>query len=562
MFIRRATVSALAVAASATAILSSPGINGVVDTKLYDDMLDAVRVMQDGYFEAGAGTWPSAIDWTRAVMGTCIVGAMQSLSDGFEILREHEGHDFKATENLISLYFSHIVGFYFGQDVLSLYHQAHDDMLWVVLGWLDAIKFAKRHSKTHHEDPSQHFPGQSWYGTTWASSFAHRARIFWHKAAAGWDTELCGGGMNWDPKKTPYKNAITNELYISASAAMYLHFPGDNSDSPFIIQTRGPPDSDSGTTWPPHDTKYRIAAVDAHKWLRESQMINDKGLYTDGFHISKWQKGANNTGKKCDARDEMVYTYNQGVILSGLRDLFSMTDEAKYLEEGHRLIRDVILATGWDRETDAPFQDLTKLTGRGLPKWYGLGRAGVLEDLCDAVGDCRQDVQTFKGIWMHHFTAFCTPLGLKQGQATSSRFDDQHATWLEKRHTTACKEYASWLRHNANAALGTRRDGKFGMWWTPGLLRHLDRADLIIKPKDAPLPDGAVDYRNHGVPNEPLWVLVPTSPHPDDGTQKPIMHQRDARPLDVNDRGRGRTVETQGGGLAVLRALWENSRLP
>jgi hypothetical protein len=26
---------------------------------------------------------------------------------------------------------------------------------------------------------------------------------------------------------------------------------------------------------------------------------------------------------------------------------------------------------------------------------------------------------------------------------------------------------------------------------------------------------------------------------------------------DLNDRGRGRTVETQGGGISVLRALWE-----
>ena len=32
-------------------------------------------------------------------------------------------------------------------------------------------------------------------------------------------------------------------------------------------------------------------------------------------------------------------------------------------------------------------------------------------------------------------------------------------------------------------------------------------------------------------------------------------------PCDLNDRGRGRTVETQSGGLAVLRAMWEFNRL-
>ncbi len=34
-----------------------------------------------------------------------------------------------------------------------------------------------------------------------------------------------------------------------------------------------------------------------------------------------------------------------------------------------------------------------------------------------------------------------------------------------------------------------------------------------------------------------------------------------AKGTDPNNRGRGRTVETQGGGLAVLRALWEVGRL-
>ena len=28
-------------------------------------------------------------------------------------------------------------------------------------------------------------------------------------------------------------------------------------------------------------------------------------------------------------------------------------------------------------------------------------------------------------------------------------------------------------------------------------------------------------------------------------------------PSDLNDRGRGRTIETQGSGLAVVRAMWE-----
>lgn len=550
------------------------------DPRLFDDTLDALKVLQEAYFQPWVGTWPSAIDWTAAVMGSHIAGTLKSLSKGLEVLGRDQVEDFKKKENTISLYFSQLIGFYFGQDAFSLRNQAFDDMLWVVLGWLDTIKFIKEYSKTHYEanlrvaDSTEPLHNQTWHGELWSPAFAHRARIFWHLASTGWDTKLCGGGMNWNPRLTPYKNAITNELYIAGSIAMYLHFPGDSNAAPFGVDYDPElPDTPTASEWAPRDPKYLAAAVKGYVWLASSGMTNDQGLYADGFHISGYKRGSNNT--QCDQRDEMVYTYNQGVLLSGQRGLFEVSGRVEYIQEGHKLIQSVIRATGWNLGRNQPVDNLQGLFPGQLPPWHGLGRAGVLEDACDVTATCSQDAQTFKGIWMHHFTEFCAPLGELSRQ--SSKWGMNAVEAAKKDHISACKSYLGWLKHNADAARRARNlEGKFGMWWTVGLLGSITTTNIQIGPDTLPKMDGAVDYRNKGVPNEPEWTGHPTR---QSGVFDGI-HGPGQRPMgessndgsstfvtrgtiypDPNDRGRGRTVETQSGGLAVLRALWELSKL-
>ena len=58
------------------------------------------------------------------------------------------------------------------------------------------------------------------------------------------------------------------------------------------------------------------------------------------------------------------------------------------------------------------------------------------------------------------------------------------------------------------------------------------------------IADSHIDLRKrHNSPEDPDF---PASP---------------PRTMDLNDRGRGRTVETQAGGVAVLRAMWEFMRM-
>ncbi|KAL8699621.1 MAG: hypothetical protein Q9201_005897 [Fulgogasparrea decipioides] len=538
----------------------------------FSALLDALGVMQSHFFAIWQGQWPHAIDWTAAVMGTHVSATLAAMTETWRYSarrQSHHGHheENQARENRINRYFTQITSFYFGENAFSLRTQAYDDMLWVVLGWLESIKFINLHSQLHYppstnpdEDVKASRGNSSlWYARQFIPQFAHRARLFYDLASKGWDTSLCGGGMVWNPYLAPYKNAITNQLFISASIGMYLHFPGDHNSSPFSI--RNPVRQPTGL--PPakaHDPQYLENAVEAYQWLKTSGMTNGKGLYVDGFHIKGWTGGKNgSTGTgKCDLRDNMVYTYNQGVILSGLRGLWEATGSKDYLEDGHTLIRNVIAATGWyNRGTRWRWQ------------WSGLGRNGVMEEACDSMGTCSQNGHTFKGIFFHHLNLFCSPLpqtAFVEGSFRAFGAGRHLFSWHERQ----CREYGSWLRHNAQAAYVTRDDeGEFGTWWgIPGKNRSPAEHDMTHDEGFGLPSDDGTDYRNQGVPIDEVWRLPEdqiwqqNKSDDNDSTavkQKANIDEHLSRHTiwDPNDRGRGRTVETQSGGLAILRALWQ-----
>ena len=515
------------------------------------DLITALYVMRDSYFEFWVGTWPESIDWTAAVMGTQVSAAVNAISAScwFDTCPANgDGVD----ENLINAHFAQIPAFYFGENAIGLRAQAYDDMLWVVLGWLEAVQTIGAHSDRHFSAGG----ADGWHAKSLVPGFAHRARIFWDLASKGWDTALCGGGMLWNPYVTPYKNAITNQLWIAASVSMYLYFPGDDNASPLHVDPAKPADPPGAK----HDPKFLDAALAGYRWLRASNMTNEKGLYVDGFHIRDWRSDDAPGTAQCDERNDDVYTYNQGVILSGQRGLFLATGDAQYLSHGHALLRNVLAATGWSRENATAARSGT---------WAGLGRDGVLEEACDAAGDCSQNGQTFKGIFFHHLAVFCAPLPVR-GQ--SPRLDGVFHPAdpeLAELHRRACVEYTPWLERNTEAALGTLdEDGKFGEWWSPGLKEDGAR---LMREEVGSRGAGGADYRNRGIPDDATWRKTPGAEEPKadlpgvgrlDGALARRTQRAGEGALsspegdDPNERGRGRTVETQSGGVAVLRAIY------
>ncbi|PKS12775.1 hypothetical protein jhhlp_000986 [Lomentospora prolificans] len=543
----------------------------LANSSLLEYAYTSVATMQNEFFIRYQGTWPRAIDWTAAFIHTSLSAMTDSLS---KALAEPQTKDVENSMvlNMVDTYFSQIVGFYFGQDYISLRHQAFDDILWVVLGWLESTNFIRSHSDLHYprggnwdSDASHNLRdtllNQPWHGNHWTEAFAHRERTFWELATKGWGEDLCNGGINWNPRFLTYKNAITNELWIAASAKMYLDFPGDKIASPLSVD-----DPSAG-----RNRTFLEAAMRGYEWLMNVNMTNDAGLFVDGFHISNRHK--NNT--KCDLRDEMVYTYNQGVVLTGQRALWEATGGVAFLNDGHHLIQSVIKATGWDLTSSQPIDE----TIRGkLPPWRGLGRGGIIEEACDSVARCSQNGQTFKGIYFHHLTYFCRPLTEPLEEVDNQAFD-----LVAHAHAQACRQYVPWIAHNAEAALSTRDSrGVMGMWW--GAEKFGDAPEVWDSEQNDAADPHAVDYRNFGVPNDQVWRAVGVEQEALPGVD---LSQRDRRQdgalqadsirvdaqhrmaggiskkptrKDPNTRGRGRTVETQNSGLEVLRAWYELSQ--
>lgn len=155
-----------------------------------------------------------------------------------------------------------------------------------------------------------------------------------------WNTSTCGGGVIWNIPDLSYKNAISNELYIKLAASLHNRIPGD--------------------------TKYLGRAVEGWDWFNRSGMINSARLVNDGL-----AEGSNGT---CVNNGDTTWTYNQGVILGALSELYIATGEGRYL--------------------DAASSIADATTSSSL-----LSPGGILKEPCETTGGCDNNQQAFKGIF-------------------------------------------------------------------------------------------------------------------------------------------------------------------
>jgi predicted alpha-1,6-mannanase (GH76 family) len=156
------------------------------------------------------------------------------------------------------------------------------------------------------------FDDNGWWALAWVaaydltgdSRYLDAARAIFEHNQDGWDG-TCGGGLWWNQERE-YKNAITNELFLTLAALLHQRTSGDRD--------------------------YRAWALRAWEWLDASGLIGPGGLINDGLTAAC----ANNSGT--------TWTYNQGVILGGLAALYQITGDRAYLQRGQD-IADAALST-------------------------------------------------------------------------------------------------------------------------------------------------------------------------------------------------------------------------
>ncbi len=184
----------------------------------------------------------------------------------------------------------------------------YDDEGWWALAWLDVHKLG---------DDGRYL--------------AMSESIF-EDMSGGW-SETCGGGIWWK-KNEHYKNAIANELFLSLAVRLA--------------------EATSGA----ERAHYLEWAKREEQWFVASGMINDQGLVNDGLDAS------------CRNNNETTWSYNQGVILSGLAGYSRLAHDAAAMALADRIAESVS-----NRLVD---------------------HEGVLHDVCEP--NCGTDGVQFKGI--------------------------------------------------------------------------------------------------------------------------------------------------------------------
>jgi predicted alpha-1,6-mannanase (GH76 family) len=260
-----------------------------------------IGVLQ-GWYSHHTGLWKTTGWWNSANALTAVIRYTQSTGDRSYL--EVVGNTFTRAQRGFIKVQRRKPGFI---------NDFFDDNLWWALAWVAA----------------RDLTGDERY-------LAAAQAIFTH-SLTGWD-DTCGGGLWWSEKRD-YKNAITNELFLTLAALLAARVP--------------------------ERQEYRDWALREWEWLRASGLIGPSGLVNDGLTAG------------CVNNGGTTWTYNQGVILGGLAALHELTGDEAYLRQGEAI-------------ADAALRSLTSAEGI-------LAEPGEAEAAADD-----RDLPQFKGIFVRY----------------------------------------------------------------------------------------------------------------------------------------------------------------
>ncbi len=227
--------------------------------------------------------------------------------------------------------------------IINIYERTRDPKYRTLLN--DSLKYGR--GWRSGDSRKIYYDDSGWYANAWLRAydvtgdpaFLIEAKAIFSDMTKVWDN-TCGGGIWWTSEKT-YKNAITNELFMLAAARLARRSP--NGTGPGSYQD-----------WALKETDW---------FLNKSGMINGQKLVNDGL-----------TTSTCKNNNQATWSYNQGVILGGLTEMWRLTGDRGYLFNAEQI-------------AEAVFANMTYSNG-------------TLRDVCDEnSGGCSGDAVIFKGMF-------------------------------------------------------------------------------------------------------------------------------------------------------------------
>jgi Glycosyl hydrolase family 76 len=251
-----------------------------------------------------------------------------------------------------------------------------------------AIEAAFRQSLYRYRDFEDSYNDDTgWWGLAWLQAYtithdkqyltmAETDANYMH---ASW-TSACGGGLWWKRYGDPgnFKNAIPNELFLELTAWLHNAIKGDK--------------------------KYLQWANAEWSWFRTSGMINSQKLVDDGLSTCARDPG-----------HAAIWTYNQGVILAGLSQLYRATRRATLLPQAVAIARSAI---------------------------SHLSSGGILTERCgNTCGKGGTDAESFKGVFIRDLKVLAVTTKTDQ---FNSFFEAQARSIEAHDTTTARKSGVRW----------------------------------------------------------------------------------------------------------------------
>ncbi|EPE02312.1 glycoside hydrolase family 76 protein [Ophiostoma piceae UAMH 11346] len=268
-----------------------------------------------------------------------------------------------------------------------------------------------------HSFINDYYDDEGWWALAWIRAYdvtnnldyLNMAITIVNDMTGGWSSTPCGGGIWWSKDKK-YKNAIANELYLAVVASLANRL-GSQKDTLVSM------------------------AVSQWQWFQSTGMINSRGSINDGLTI--------NDDGSCVNNNDIVWSYNQGVILGGLVELYTANGDTSLIASAVSIAKAAISE---------------------------LSVNGILHDGCDRNGgSCGADGATFKGVFLRNL-GYLVRVDIVDNDSRN--------------------QFKTFIQQNADSIWNNDRnsDGQLGLSWsgppdsgnTPNAGTHASAMDCLV----------------------------------------------------------------------------------